>query len=212
MGIDGWWTWISRAKEISSLVGVLIVIAVFAYSKWLSTPERLVWGICFWPKAVTWPFIRGQSGEGEKVLLSVRTVLVNASIFPQMIEDAALIVTPPGSSKAYAFSPYVFMEAEGFTQEPDGVWKPRKIELSRPFAIEPRSESARTWLFIPDRGNQMNDLVPGKYHAVLSFKRLRRKPIQLAIDLSLDESITAGFLEGSTGVALLSRDLAVTAV
>jgi hypothetical protein len=215
MDPQAFWTWIGHLKDLAAFLGVLLGIVVFLYWRWLNRGAGWwVWQIVFWPPKATHPYISTPSGRVIPVLVTVRFTYVNSSVFPEIVEDVRLTLSRSDNASTYELDPYAYMEADAFTRS-NGKWEPHQKELFRPFLVKARSEVEHNILFVPI-GDGFNDLLPGKYKALLEFSRVKKHIFQkgrkdssppLIRTFNLREPFIRGFLESNDAIGLLSRDL-----
>jgi hypothetical protein len=201
------WTYIKNISELFKLLAVFIVILGVVYWWWYNRKRSWwVWGLYFWPRRTNSNLIN--SPDGLPLVITLRCLIVNVSIFPKVIEEVSLVINRVNDARRFEFDPYAFMGPLGFVQTEQG-WSHDQQELFRPFVVEARSNASQHILFIPvgPENLRLQELSAGHYKAILEFKKARGKPIKIAFDFDLQEGEVDGFLDAETAVGKLTRNL-----
>lgn len=200
------WTLVKNLKDLFEFLGILITVAGFIYWRWYNRKKSWwVWQLTFWPKKTCENLV-----ESEPLVVSLKGVIVNVSLFPKVVNEVALTIRRLNDNHRFELDAYALMGPNGFFKTDKG-WSNDRQELFRPLVAESRSNLLYHLLFVPvgKVEDRLKDLVAGNYKAFLEFTRPRRKPIRFTFDFQLQESDVAGFLEGDTAFAKLARNLSV---
>jgi hypothetical protein len=200
----GGWTYVKNLKDLLELLGIFIAILGFIYWWWYNTSKSWwVWQVTFWPPKTTATLV-----QREPVLITLKGVIVNVSLFPKVINEMVLSVQRLEGGRKCEFRPFALMGPNGFSKM-DGVWSNDRQELFRPLVAEARSNLIYHVLLVPVSEGGMGEMEAGRYEALLECRRPRGKPKRIAFDFELKKSEVDGFLEGEEAIGKLVRNLKI---
>src|ERR1035437_4326492 len=99
------WTYIKNISELFKLLAIFIAILGVVYWWWYNRKRSWwVWGLCFWPHKNNGNLINRPNGL--PLVITLRGLIVNVSLFPKVIKDVSLIITRLDDGRRFDFDPY----------------------------------------------------------------------------------------------------------
>jgi hypothetical protein len=207
------WESVKNISELLKFLAILIAIWGIAYWWWINRSRTWwIWELVFYPAQVTKSFIF--PSEGIPLVISLRSLVVNLSIFPKIVTEVTLTVVRRSDGVEFKFFPYGLMGDRGVVKTKKDWekedWAHAWQESFRPLVIKERAHESFNLLFIPDTMANPNgkDLLPDKYEATVVYKLSRGKPIDISFLFSIDEEELNYFKDGKSFVKL-HRNLSI---